>query len=146
MISLRMYSGELFMGLEDLGVIAVKSLLPPRTPNDEHEQQRWRWVVFSAILIIGSGLVIHVVIACGLIPQLSTGFALSTSVGDLKSQVSLIAAQSLETSMRNKITDRCRAKDASFKQELTEDIDKLDREYFSIEHTYYREPTCESLL
>jgi hypothetical protein len=133
------------MGLDDLGVEVVKALLPPQNPNDEGEQQRWRWVVFSAIIALSLALISHVALACGWIPWYS-GFALNSSVSNIQSRIDLIATQSVENALRNKLTDRCKTQDASYKQELTEEIDNLSREYYSLQHFNYKDPPCASLL
>jgi len=134
------------MGLEDVGLGVVKAILPPRNTNDEYEQNRWRWMVFAALILIISGSVLHIALACGWLPSVYPGFAQVSSVTAIQTRVDLIAAQSLETAIRNRVADRCKAADPAFKQELTEDIDKLNREYFTIQRFFYREPKCQSLL
>lgn len=139
------------MTLPDVGVEIVKALLPPKEPNDEQEQQRWRWVVFSALIALGVALIVHIILACGLVPNVFPGFAPATSVMVIRRRVDLIATESLERTMRDKLQERCairdskNSRDIDIRRDLGEDLDRLERDYYDINKSWFAQPACGDL-
>lgn len=135
---------EVKVGAPELAVQVVKVLIPPKT-NDLDAQQRWRWVVFVAIVVLGVSQIIHIALSCGYLPALYSGFASEASTQHIQASVDAIASISFEREMRYKATELCTSKDPKIRQILAEDIAKLQREYYEIERHFYEIPPCDQL-
>lgn len=122
----------------------VKMLIPPKT-NDLEEQQRWRWVVFIGLIGVGSGLCLHIALACGWLPSFYSGFALASETQSIQRRVDVIATLALEREMRTKMLELCREKEQARRNELNDDISKLQREYHDIAQQWYAIPGCDKL-
>lgn len=129
------------MGLIETGVEVAKSLMPPKT-NELDAQQRWRWVVFAALIGAYGALAVHIALACGLLPSLYSGFALASDQRNVQQRVDVIATLSLEHEIRDRTFQLCHEKDQQKRNILNDEIDKLQREYYDIEKSWYRVPEC----
>lgn len=132
------------MGLIEIGAEVTKVLIPPKT-NDLEEQQRWRWVVFVSIIGLTSSLLLHIALACGYIPALYAGFASATATEDIQRRVDVIATLSLQHEIRSKAIELCIEKSQDKRNELNDDISKLQKEYHDIAQTWYAIPGCSQL-
>lgn len=132
------------MSIGGLVVEAVKALVPPKT-NDLEEQQRWRWIVFAALIALSVAVALHIAIACGYLPSVSSGFALASEQRFIQRRVDVIATLSLEHEIRSKTAELCRERLEGRRTELNDDISKLQREYLEIEKKWYAVPGCDRL-
>lgn len=131
------------MSIGEIALEAFKALVPPKT-NDLEEQQRWRWVVFAAILAMAASLSLHIAISCGYIPGQS-GFALASDQKSVQRRVDVIVTISLEHEIRAKTAELCHEKDPSRRSDLNDDIAKLQKEYYEVERQWYNVPGCDKL-
>lgn len=133
------------MSLSDNVVEIVKALIPPKT-NDLEEQQRWRWVVFTLLTGIWALFSMHVSLAAGWLPQLSPGYAYATDTEMIKSRLDAILVFNLEREMRVKAHELCKEREEPRRNELNDDISKLQREYYGVANNqYYVIPRCDLL-
>lgn len=132
------------MSIWEALVEVVKVLMPPKA-DDQSAQQRWRWVVFLAIIGLMTGLSLHVAIADGYLPSVSSGFALESDQKKIQRRVDVIATLSIEHEIRSKTFELCIEKASQRRDELNYDISKLQREYREIAGEWYQVPSCDKL-
>jgi hypothetical protein len=132
------------MGLLDIAVSVAKVGIPPKS-NDLDAQQRWRWFVFTSIIGLATALTVHILLACGFLPSVYPGFALTADTQQIQKRVDVIATLSLEHEIRSKASDLCKEKDPSKRSSLNDDIAKLEKEYYDIARNWYPIPNCEQL-
>lgn len=132
------------MGLIESGLDVAKALVPPKT-NDLEEQQRWRWVVFAAIMVLATSFTAHVALECGWVPSVFSGFASASDQQAIQRRIDVIASLSLEHEMRDKALQLCSERDQQKRNELNDEISKLQREYYDISHNWYTIPRCDQL-
>lgn len=132
------------MSLAEMGMEIVKTLIPPKT-NDLEAQQRWRWVVFAALISLGSSLLLHIALACGMLPSVYPGFALESETKTITEKLDLLTTIGLEREMRAKMLELCKEPNHDRRAEINEDIARLQREYWSIEKQWYQVPRCDQL-
>lgn len=132
------------MSFIEVGTEIVKMLIPPKT-NDLEEQQRWRWVVFTLIVSLGASLLLHVALACGMLPGIYPGFALESETRSITDKLDLLTTIGLEREMRAKMLELCKEHNQDRRNEINEDISRLQREYWSIEKQWYQVPRCDQL-
>lgn len=128
----------------ELGVEAIKVLIPPKT-NELEEQQRWRWVVFVALIGLSASFTLHILLACGWISSVYPGFALASDTRAIQQRIDVIATLALEREMRAKATELCSERNPQRRSELNDDISKLQREYHDIAQNWYTIPRCDQL-
>jgi hypothetical protein len=131
------------MELLKLLISFCKLFVPPRQ-EDIAGQVRWRWVMFIGFCAVS----IHVAWACGLLtvisPQLA-GFATVADSSSMSGRIDVIAIIDIRREIRVKAAERCNAKDSGTRNELTDDIDRLQDAYQRISKTTYRIPVCSDL-
>jgi|HubBroStandDraft_2_1064218.scaffolds.fasta_scaffold06416_4 hypothetical protein len=132
------------MTLIEAGIAVAKMLIPPKT-NDLEEQQRWRWVVFASLVGLMSAFSLHLALECGWLPAIYPGYALSSDTQAIQRRVDVIATLSLEHEIRAKALELCQEKNRDRRNELNDDIAKLEREYREIARTGYPIPNCDQL-
>lgn len=132
------------MNIGEVLLEVVKALMPPKA-DDQDAQTRWRWVVFSALVLIGSGLSLHVAIADGYLPNISSGFALESEQKQMQKRVDVIATLSLEHEIRSKTLELCTERAPDRREDLNYDISKLQREYREVTGEWYQVPNCDKL-
>lgn len=132
------------MSAFETGAAVVKMLIPPRT-NDLEEQQRWRWIVFGALIGLGGGLTLHIALACGLLPSIYPGFALASETQTIEKKLDLLTTIGLEREMRAKMQELCRENDHDRRNEINDDLARLQREYWSLTRQWYQIPRCDQL-
>lgn len=132
------------MGPLELGAGIVKILIPPKT-NDLEAQQRWRWVVFGALISLGASLTLHIALACGLFPSVYPGFALASETQSIEKKLDLLTTIGLEREMRAKMQELCRETDHDHRNEINDDLARLQREYWSLTKQWYQIPRCDQL-
>lgn len=123
---------------------ALKVLAPP-DPDDREGQARWRWVVFAAMVVLGTSLTMHIAIACGYLPAISSGFALKSDQTNIQRRIDVIATLSIEHEIRGKTGELCREKDMGRRWYLNDDVGKLQKEYKDILGYWYPTPGCDKL-
>lgn len=131
------------MGIEVI-VEAVKVLIPP-APDDAAGQTRWRWVVFASIVGLSASLSMHIAIACGYLPSVSSGFALESDQKATARRIDLIATLSIQGEIRAKTLELCHERSQDKRAELNRDIDKLQYEYKEVAGEWYVVPACDKL-
>lgn len=122
----------------------MKILIPPKT-NDLEAQQRWRWVVFGALISLGASLTLHIALACGLFPSVYPGFALASETQSIEKKLDLLTTIGLEREMRAKMQELCRETDHDHRNEINDDLARLQREYWSLTKQWYQIPRCDQL-
>jgi hypothetical protein len=132
------------MGIFEMGIEVAKMLIPPKT-NELEEQQRWRWVVFAALIGLSTTLALHIALACGWMPAIWPGFALASDTQAIQRRVDVIATLAIEHEIRIKATELCSEKDQMRRNEINDDIAKLQREYHDIASNWYNIPPCAQL-
>ena len=131
------------MDLVEVGVALMKILVPPKA-DDADGQQRWRWVVFSGMISLVIALTAHIALACGWVPYYP-GFALASETQSIQRRVDVIATLALEREMRSKALELCTEKDHERRNELNDDLTRLQREYREITQQWYAIPGCDKL-
>ncbi len=126
-------------------LIALLKLMVPPKADDLEGQARWRWVVFAGLVTIGVGLALHISLAAGAFPQVFSGYALESETQSIIRKLNVIATLDLEHEMRGKAAELCMEHDAGRRAELNDDIAKLQREYWEVNHEYYQIPECARL-
>lgn len=132
------------MSVIETGVQLVKVLIPPKT-NDLEDQQRWRWVVFGTLIGLGASLALHIALACGYLPALSPGFALASETQSIEKKLDLLTTIGLEREMRAKMQELCRESDHDRRNEINDDLARLQHEYWSLTRQWYQIPRCDQL-
>lgn len=132
------------MSLAEMGMEIVKTLIPPKT-NDLEAQQRWRWVVFATLVSLGASLLLHIALACGMLPAIYPGFALESETKNITQKLDLLTTIGLEREMRAKMLELCKERSQDRRNEINEDISRLQREYWAIEKQWYQVPRCDQL-
>jgi hypothetical protein len=132
------------MTVIEAGIELIKMLIPPKT-NDLDAQQRWRWIVFIGIAGLFLGLSAHIALACGWVPSIYSGFALSQDTKAIQQRVDVIATLALEREIRSRTLELCHEKDQERRNELNGDISKLQHEYHDIAQQWYAVPECDKL-
>lgn len=123
---------------------AIKVLVPPKE-GDIEGQTRWRWVVFMSIVGLGSGLMLHVALACGYLPAVSPGFASTSDTKAIQRRVDLIAILSIEHEIRWKTGELCKTTDYRQREDLNAEVSRLQRDYRDILGVWYNVPSCDKL-
>lgn len=129
------------MGLLGAGIEVAKAMMPPKT-NELDAQQRWRWVVFAALIGAYGALAVHIALACGLLPSMYSGFALASDQKSVQKRVDVIASLSIQHEIRDLTFDLCHEKDQKKRDQFNDEIAKLQKEYYDIEKVWYRVPEC----
>lgn len=132
------------MVLMEVGEKLVKILIPPKT-NDLEAQQRWRWVVFATLIGLVTSFTVHIVLACGLIPSVYPGFALATETQSIEKKLDLLTTIGLEREMRAKMQELCKESDHDRRNEINDDLARLQREYWTLTKQWYQIPRCDQL-
>lgn len=132
------------MSVIESGAEIIRVLVPPKT-DDLEGQQRWRWVVFASLIALTSSLTLHILLSCGWIPSVYSGFSLASDTKAIQQRLDVIATLALEREMRSKTSDLCTEKDQRRRNELNDDLAKLQREYHDIAQTWYTVPRCDQL-
>lgn len=75
---------------------------------------------------------------------------ITTRLDSQEGAINLITKNSIEASIRAKLVTRCMTKDAAFRSELSEEIAKLEDEYYALTTKMgmpsgYRQPACDEL-
>lgn len=132
------------MSLLETGADVVKLMIPPKTNNLE-EQQRWRWIVFTMIVSMGASLTAHILLACGWFPSVYPGFALATETKSIEKKLDLLTTIGLEREMRAKMQELCHESSQDRRNELNDDLARLQREYWTVTKQWYQIPRCDQL-
>lgn len=132
------------MGVGEIAVEAIKVLMPPKA-DDVEGQTRWRWVVFASIVGMAAAMTAHILLACGFLPSLSSGFALEADQKAIQRRIDVIATLSIEHEIRSKTLELCTEHDTARRAELNYDISKLQWEYKEVAGNWYTVPTCDRL-
>ena len=98
--------------------------------------------MFAALLGAYAAIFVHIALACGLIPSVYSGFALSSDQKSVQKRVDVIASLSIQHEIRDRTYQLCNEKDPQRRKTLNDDIDHLQREFYDIEHQWYRVPEC----
>jgi hypothetical protein len=132
------------MTLIEAGIELVKILIPPKA-SDQDSQQRWRWVVFIGLVGLFAGLTAHIALACGWMPSVYSGFALSQDTKAIQQRVDVIATLALEREIRSKVLELCQERNQERRNELNGDLARLQHEYHDIAQQWYNVPGCDKL-
>lgn len=132
------------MSLGDIALEAVKMLVPPKG-DDLEGQTRWRWVVFGSVIGLAASMALHIALACGYLPGLSSGFALEANQKAIQRRIDVIATLSIEHEIRSKTSELCQERDSGRRAELNNDISKLQWEYKEVAGDWYQVPPCDRL-
>jgi FtsZ-binding cell division protein ZapB len=129
------------MGIIETGITVAKMLIPPKS-DDPSDQQRWRWLVFTSLIGAYTVILLHIVLACGLLPTVYPGFALASEEKDVQKRIDVIASLSLEHEIRDKTFQLCHEQDQRKRDALNDELSKLQREYYDISKNWYNVPSC----
>jgi hypothetical protein len=122
----------------------LKLMVPPKT-NDLDEQQRWRWVVFAFMVSMLSSVSVHLALACGWIPSVYPGFALASETKSIERKLDLLTTIGLEREMRAKMQELCHEREHDRRNELNDDVARLQRDYWGLTKQWYQIPRCDQL-
>jgi hypothetical protein len=101
--------------------------------------------VFIGLVGIAGSLAIRISLAQGVFPQVFSGYALKSDEQAVQRRLDVIATLDLQHEMREKAAQRCTETDPGRREELNRDIDRLQREYWEVNHEYYQIPGCAQL-
>ncbi len=128
------------MGLPEIGIEVLKVMLPPKA-GDDKAQQRWRWMMFLTVM----SLLVNAILSYGVVPGLFPGFALAANQAQVEKRVDILTTLGLEHEIKDKQMHWCVATDKALRQELRDDIERLENEYESVNRRRYSIPKCEDL-
>jgi len=122
------------------------------------QTQARRNVLAGALLAV---ILFHIGWVCGWFTPFGIGrpFIVRSEFAELQGQVkeilsnealsrqetNFIKTQLIEGSIRAKLSTRCATSDQKFKAELSREIEKLETDYFAINHGGYKQPACDEL-
>lgn len=113
----------------------------PAKKGDEEGQKRWEWIVFSFMLAVLFGGVLHVALACGYLGSIFPGFVQSNDVR--LDRVNFVALQVLAIQMDSKAQKICdNPQDKSLDNELGTEINHLEQAYAFIANRGYDLTQC----
>lgn len=121
-------------------VLKILTLLVPPNTNDLGPQQRWRWVVFATLMALIVTQAVTFAVERGYTPY--PKFAFDTTVQQVQTRVDITAQIVLERDMKDKLKDFCTTKDPGYRQELSDDIERLQKEYRKITGDWYKLRGC----
>lgn len=98
--------------------------------------------MFAALVGAYAALAMHIALACGLLPSIYSGFALASDQRSVQQRVDVIATLSLEHEIRDKTYQLCHETDQPKRNQINDEIAKLQREYYDIEKIWYNAPAC----
>jgi hypothetical protein len=114
------------------------------------------WAGFLLALTFGA-------LAFGRVPWLFPGFVEHTELNQIidaasqtrqailnqqkteQSDIVFLKKESIESAIRAKISIRCMTSDKAFKSNLSEEIQRLEDQYFSLTGQGYRQPNCDEI-
>lgn len=88
---------------------------------------------------------LHIMLACGYLPALSSGFALEADEKAIQRRIDVIATLSIEHEIRSKTGELCQERDPNRRADLNNDISKLQWEYKEVAGDWYQVPSCDKL-
>lgn len=101
--------------------------------------------MFAMLMTLATGFIFHLALECGYLPSIHAGFASATEQSAIQRRVDVIVVISLEHEIRSKTAELCGEKNQQRRDELNDDISKLQREYFEVEKRWYNVPSCDKL-
>lgn len=101
--------------------------------------------MFASLVGLALTFAAHVLLACGWLTIVYPGFASASETQAIQRRVDVIATLSLEHEMRSKTAELCGEKDQRRRDELNDDISKLQREYREVTTQWYQVPRCDQL-
>lgn len=122
----------------------VKGLMPPKT-NDLDTQQSWRWKVFVSVVLLWVIVSGQIALSYGWAPAVHPGFALASDTQAIQKRVDVIASISIQEEIRRKLYLMCNEHNPVTRNELGNDIDRLNKEYKEITHDWYPIPRCDQI-
>lgn len=131
---------EFFSSIKMLG----SSLIPPNV-GDTDGQRRWQITMAACVVVLCGSMVLHIAMACGMIPSVFDGFARSAEVQSLANDVNTIVVLQMGSELRQDQADRCHASDDNTKLRLSAQIDKIEQYYVKRTKVAYILPLCSDL-
>lgn len=128
----------------ELGGLVLKAIIPPPEADPRaHYLYRLRvtLVACAAFCLVCFAYPA----ALGRFPWLFSGFATKTDFVALKGEVDVVVEDSIEDSIRAKLRIRCNTQDQAFKSELSDEVNRMEKRYYTLTQNGYRQPTCEEL-
>lgn len=101
--------------------------------------------MFTLLVSLSASLGMHIALACGFIPALYPGFALATETQSIEKKLDLLTTIGLEREMRAKMQELCHEHQQDRRNELNDDLARLQREYWMVTKEWYQIPRCDQL-